>query len=188
MSMSSDKEIKIVIGLKRGIVELMPHSDEWRKLYEIEEQIILSVIKDYVVDIQHAGSTSISGINAKPIIDMIIGVNTFDHLPIIIEKLKSKEYIYRPQSGTDERILFVKGIDDIRTHHIHVVEWSGNEWDNHILFRDYLINHREVAIEYSNLKSKLAKVYKNDRSAYTEAKSQFIQNVIENAKCELQKS
>lgn len=167
-----------MIGLKRGIVELSPYTDEWKKLYDKEEKIILSLVKDYIINIQHVGSTSITGLNAKPIIDIIIGIKTFDYLPIIIEKFENNGYIYRPESGTDERILFVKGSNDIRTHHINVVKWNGDEWNNHLLFRDYLIKHSEAAKEYLNLKNRLAKEFKNDRNAYTEGKSEFIQGII----------
>lgn len=173
-----------MLGLKRGIVELLPYTDEWKKLYGKEEKIILSLVKDYIVDIQHVGSTSITSLNAKPIIDIIIGIKTFDYLPIIIEKLEANGYIYRPESGTNERVLFIKGSDDTRTHHIHVVKWNGDEWNNNILFRDYLIRHSEFAKEYSNLKKRLAKEFKNDRNAYTEAKSEFIQDIIRKAKRE----
>lgn len=177
-----------MIGLKRGTVELLPYTDKWKKLYSKEEKIILSLIKDYVIDIQHVGSTAIAGLNAKPIIDIIIGLKTFDYLAIIIQKLEANGYIYRPQSGTDERVLFVKGNDDIITHHIHVVKWNSDEWNNHVFFRDYLIKHDEIAKEYSNLKNKLGEKYKDDRYAYTDGKSEFIQNIIMWAKIQFQNS
>lgn len=174
-----------MIGLRRGYVKLLPYTDEWKRLYNKEEEIMLSIIKDYVIDIQHIGSTSIPGLTAKPIIDIIIGIKTFTDLPIIIKELKANGYIYRPKSSTDERVLFVKGTDGIRTHHIHVVKWKGDEWNNNILFRDYLTKYSEIAEEYSKLKNSLSKKYKNDRNTYTESKNEFIQNVIMRARREL---
>ncbi|EQB89201.1 hypothetical protein M918_21480 [Clostridium sp. BL8] len=75
-----------MIGLKRGHVELEEYTNEWHKLYQIEEQTLKNLIKEYLTDIQHIGSTSVEGLKAKPIIDIIIGVKNFNDLEIIIEK------------------------------------------------------------------------------------------------------
>lgn len=150
-----------MIGLKRGIVILVKHEDSWKELFQVEKDLLNSLLKDIVIDIQHVGSTSIPGLDAKPIIDILIGVKSLDCIPKIVEILESNGFMYRPQSGTNERVLFVKGGEDFRTHHIHVVEWNGKEWNNHTLFRDYLIKHVEVAKEYSILKKKLVEIYPN---------------------------
>ena len=171
-----------MIGLKRGIVKLVKYDDSWKELFQAERDIIFSLIKEYIVDIKHIGSTSISGLNSKPIIDILIGVKSFDILPNIVERLENNGFKYRPESGTNERVLFIKGGKDFRTHHIHVVDWQGEEWSNNILFRDYLIENVQVAREYSMLKKELAEKYPNDRNAYTAGKSDFIQEVICKAK------
>lgn len=174
-----------MIGLKRGAVELSDYKSEWKQLYHIEEKIILSKIKKYVVDIQHIGSTAISNIISKPIIDILIGIKDFKELPNIIKILEESGYIYRPEASNNERCFFVRGTENSRTHHIHIVQWNSEEWNNKILFRDYLINHDEVAKEYCNLKKMLAEKYKYDRNNYTDGKSNFIKNVIIKAKKEL---
>lgn len=173
-----------MIGLKRGHVELQEYTDEWHKLYKIEEETLSNLIKKYFIDIKHIGSTSVQGLKAKPIIDIIIGVKNFNDLEIIIEKLQHEGYIYRPNASTKERILFVKGFEEERTHHIHIVQWMDEEWNNNILFRNYLRKYSEVAKEYSELKDKLAELFKEDRTYYTSGKNQFIQGVIERAKKE----
>lgn len=173
-----------MIGLKRGYVELQEYTNKWHKLYQIEEQTLKNLIKEYLTDIQHIGSTSVEGLKAKPIIDIIIGIKNFNDLEIIIEKLQHGGYIYRPNASTKERILFVKGNKEERTHHIHIVQWMDEEWNNNILFRDYLRKYSEVAKEYSDLKDKLAERFKEDRSSYTSGKNQFIQEIIDRAKKE----
>lgn len=178
------KERKTMIGLKRGYVELQEYTDEWHKLHKIEEGVLKNLIQDHFIDIQHIGSTSVEGLKAKPIIDIIVGVKNFNDLEIIIEKLQHVGYIYRPNASTNERILFVKGSEEERTHHIHIVQWMDEEWNNNILFRDYLRKYSEVAKEYSDLKDKLAEQFKEDRSSYTSGKNQFIQGVIDRAKKE----
>lgn len=178
------KERKTMIGLKRGYVELQEYTDEWHKLYKIEEETLRNLIREYFIDIQHIGSTSVEGLKAKPIIDILIGVKNFNNLEIIIAKLQHGGYIYRLNASTKERILFVKGSEEERTHHIHIVQWMDEEWNNNILFRNYLRKYGEVAKEYSDLKDKLAELFKEDRTSYTSGKNQFIQGVIERAKRE----
>lgn len=173
-----------MIGLKRGFVELREYTYEWNSLYQIEEETLKNIIKEYFIDIQHIGSTSVEGLKAKPIIDIIIGVKNFNDLEIIIEKLQQGGYNYRPNASTKERILFVKGNEEERTHHIHIVQWMDEEWNNNIIFRDYLRKHSEVTKEYSELKDRLADIFKEDRSSYTSGKNQFIQDIIKKAKRE----
>lgn len=67
---------------------------------------------------------------------------------------------------------------DTRTHHIHVVEYQGKEWQQQIFFRDYLKEHPQAAKEYETLKVKLQKQYPLDRNAYTEGKADFIQQIL----------
>lgn len=174
-----------MIGLKRGRVELQEYTDEWSSLYKIEEETLKNLIKEYFIDIQHIGSTSVEELKAKPIIDIIIGVKNFNHIEKIVEKLQQGGYIYRPNASTKERILFVKGSEEERTHHIHIVQWMDEEWNNNILFRDYLRKYSKVAKEYSELKDRLAELFTEDRNSYTRGKNQFIQGVIERAKKEL---
>lgn len=78
-------------------------------------------------------------------------------------------------------MFFVKGIPpygDKRTHHIHIVEPSSKHWHGKIIFRDYLLAHPELAREYEQLKIKLAKRYTNDREQYTDAKTTFINDIL----------
>ncbi|MPN12394.1 hypothetical protein SDC9_159712 [bioreactor metagenome] len=116
-----------MIGLKRGYVELQEYTDEWHKLYKVEERVLKNLTQDHFIDIQHIGSTSVEGLKAKPIIDILIGVRNFNDLEVIIEKLRHGGYIYRLNASTKERILFVKGSEEERTHHIHIVQWMDEE-------------------------------------------------------------
>jgi GrpB-like predicted nucleotidyltransferase (UPF0157 family) len=66
----------------------------------------------------------------------------------------------------------------ICTHHIHVVQYDGEEWHDQINFRDYLNDHSEIAKEYEMLKLKLCKEYPNNRAEYTKGKTDYIHNVF----------
>ena len=78
--------------------------------------------------------------------------------------------------------LFVKGGEDYRTHHLHIMQKDHYEWEKHILFRDYMKEHPQEAKKYSELKQKLFIKYGNDRGKYTDSKSDFIMDIIEKAK------
>ena len=168
-----------MIGLKRGIVELKPYNPQWNAFYIQEEELISSAITDFLIEIQHIGSTAIPDIVAKPIIDIAVAIDSLRNIEKIIAPLEGVGYIYRGEQGIPDRHLFVKGGEDFRTHHLHVMDKTHYEWKKHIVFRDYLRNHPEEAKRYSELKMKLAKEFENDRESYTENKSTFIQNILE---------
>ncbi len=73
-----------MVGLKRGTVELIPHQKEWSENAENVIRLLKQLLGDTAIDIQHIGSTAISSIHAKPIIDIAIAVNNLnDILPYI---------------------------------------------------------------------------------------------------------
>ncbi len=170
-----------MIGLKRGTVKLENYNEKWKDIFEEESKLISSKINKFLIGIQHIGSTAIPGIAAKPIIDIAVAIDSLSNVEKIIKLLHELGFQYRGEQGIPGRHLFVKGDEENRTHHLHVVENDHHEWKTHILFRDYLKSNSKVAKEYSNLKIELAKKYEFDREKYTEGKSEFIQKIIEKA-------
>ena len=171
-----------MIGLKRGVVKLSDYNPQWKTFFEKESAIILAATKDFVEDIQHIGSTAIPGLVAKPIIDILVAINSLLNIEKVIDLLKPIGFVYRGEQGIPNRHLFVKGGEDYRTHHLHMVEKEHSEWEKHILFRDYLRKHPEDVTEYSKLKEELLKKYEFDRGKYTDSKSDFIVGILEKAK------
>ena len=168
-----------MIGLKRGIVILKDYNKEWSKLFDKEAKLISSIISNYLVNIQHIGSTAIPGIVAKPIIDIAIGIDDLSNIKQIITLLEEGGYEYRGEQGIPDRHLFVKGNEECRTHHIHVMVNTSYEWKKHILFRDYLKSNPKVAKQYSELKKRLAAKFEFDREKYTNGKEEFILGILE---------
>ncbi|MCI0388939.1 MAG: GrpB family protein [Acidobacteria bacterium] len=173
----------MVIGLQKGQVILVHYNSEWERLFAEEKDRLQATIGDYVIDIQHVGSTSIPGIVAKPIIDIGIAVNNYEEASICIGPMERLGYEYRGENGIPRRHYFVKGSP--RTHHIHVVEMASHDWQTLVLFRDYLLAYPEIAQKYAVLKLRLADEFRNDREAYQQGKGEFIQNVIELAKMQI---
>lgn len=170
----------VMIGLKRGTVELVPHQKEWGENAENAVRLLKQILGDTAIDIQHVGSTAIFLIHAKPIIDIAVAVYDLNDILPHVGVLKQHNIIFRGEIISGE-ILFVMGDDEIRTHHIHIVKWNGAEWNNYINFRDYLNTYPEKAKIYDNCKQKLAMQYSNDRKSYTAGKEEIIKRFIAEA-------
>ncbi len=169
-----------MIGLKRGMVELLPYTAEWRRLFEEENARLRAAVGSYVLDIQHVGSTAIPGMTAKPIIDIGIAVMDFEEAQVCISPIEQLGYEYRGEQGVPRRHYFVKG--DPRTHHIHMNEIGSRDWKDQLFFRDYLIQHPDLAREYAELKNELARRFPTDREAYLEGKAPFVDRVLRMAR------
>lgn len=174
-----------MLGVSKDKVVLEPYNSNWVTQYEDERAAIMDGIGGYIIDIQHVGSTSIPNLDAKPIIDIAVGIEELDVGTKFIEPLKKIGYEYRSDAGVKGRHFFAKGSAESRTHYLHVEIFGGELWENHILFRDYLREHGDVMEQYRNIKKELAGLFYNDRGTYTSRKTDFIANVLERAKQEL---
>lgn len=170
-----------MLGLPKGTVSVVPHNSDWARLFEIEKELLRGALSNQVRDIQHIGSTSIKGIDAKPIIDILIGIDSFDHLRAYgFEELKSVGY-YKLKVQPKDKIVFAKfsNLSElIKTHILHVVLINGEIWDSLIQFRDHLNANTNAAREYELLKRKLAMKYPNNEAAYTMGKEEFVYAII----------
>lgn len=172
---------------KNDDVTLSPYDPLWSDMAKIEIKKLYEILPNkQILDIQHVGSTAIPGILSKPIIDIQIAVDSLSVIKkIAIEKLKTLDYVYWDDNPDTERMFFVKGMPpygEKRTHHIHIFEPDSKHWQNKIMFRDYLLAHAEAAHEYETLKIKLARKYLYDREQYTEAKTTFVNDILNKAK------
>lgn len=168
-----------MLGLTKKIVNLEPYSEYWRQLFTEEAARLRAAIGEITQAIEHIGSTSVDGIAAKPIIDIAVGVEKLADGERCVPPLENTGYEYRGEHGIARRFYFVKG--EPRTYHLHLVETGGDFWRSHLLFRDYLREHSDVAKEYENLKLRLAQKYVNDREAYQHGKTDFIENILKAA-------
>jgi len=165
-------------------ITLVDYNPKWEAEYEKEEQQIRNVAGEHLKEIEHIGSTSIPGLAAKPIIDIMAGVETLEDADQCIELLQSLGWGYAPQfeKDTPHRRYFRKMASENHTHHLHMVKITSDWWERHIFFRDYLREHPEVVNEYETLKRNLAEQHRYDVDEYAGAKTDFIQNVEEQAR------
>ena len=171
-----------MLGLDRKTVVLVPHRAEWKELYKREEKLIRAALGDLAPAIEHIGSTSISGIEAKPIIDIMVGVGVLSDLEKAIPALEAIGYEYRGEQGIKGRPFFRKGTATTSSHHLSVVELGGEVWIKHIAFRDYLREKPEAARRYGELKKNLAAGFRHNREAYTDGKTAFVEEILRAAK------
>lgn len=163
---------------------LAPYNPEWPKLFEAEKIDLQRALGDIACHIEHIGSTAIPGIYAKPVIDIMVGIDASGKFSRqIIENIEALGYCYQPafEAEFPNRRYFQKNDNDgNRTHQIHLVHYPSAWWEKHILFRDYLRTYPDVAKEYELHKLMLAKKF-TDTIPYAAAKTVFCQNVDKQA-------
>lgn len=172
----------VVLGLKRGTVELSSHQESWHERAAATISMLKALLGHTAIDIQHIGSTAIRGIHAKPILDIAVGVKSLGDVKPLMDLLDQNGIVFRGQDVA-EQLLFVMGDfeRDTRTHHIHFVEWNSIPWNHYMNFRDYLNTFPDKAEMYDALKQRLAAQYAEDRGSYTSGKQELIDQLLREA-------
>jgi GrpB-like predicted nucleotidyltransferase (UPF0157 family) len=163
-------------GLPPGKVFLRPHDGRWAALFAEEAAVITEALGGAVLAIEHYGSTSIPGIDAKPVIDLLVGLQTLDEALAHRPALEALGYDYASHAGVPGHHVFGKGV--ARTHLAHFVEYDGAEWRRCLAFRDALRAAPARAAAYEALKRDLAARHPDDRAAYTAGKGAFVAEVL----------
>jgi GrpB-like predicted nucleotidyltransferase (UPF0157 family) len=159
------------------------YNPNWIVKFEEEKRHLKAIMKDKAIAIEHVGSTSVKGLGAKEIIDIMVGVQHLKDVEEFIEPLKDVGYEHIiSHAQFPNRRFFRKGLWRAGTHHLHAYKYGSKEWTSNLLFRDYLRTHPLVLQEYQQLKRDLAEKHHFDRVAYTEAKAPFITDIIRKAK------
>lgn len=163
-------------------VAIENYNPNWVTEFEHEKAKIKGVLKDKPICVEHIGSTSVKDLCAKPILDIMAGVQHLDEVDKFIDPLKTIGYEFVAHKEFPERRFFRKGQWRAGTHHLHIYKFGSEEWNNHLLFRDYLSTHPDIRKQYQQLKQNLSQKHHLDRVGYTQAKAPFIRYVIEEAK------
>jgi GrpB-like predicted nucleotidyltransferase (UPF0157 family) len=164
------------IGLKNGYVELSSNRPNWKNYYQQEEVLIRNSLKKCLIMVEHVGSTSIRSIKAKPIIDILVVIKQA-FITAKADKILNKIGYEKGLFQRKGEIFYLKSINDIHTHYIHLVK-EKEDWQRYILFRDYLNSNPEIATSYEEIKLKLANIYFDNRKEYTASKEAFVENIL----------
>ncbi len=159
------------------MVELVPHDLGWGDLYETAAASILRALGSTALSVDHVGSTAIPGILAKPVIDILVLVESYDPEAAYRDPLESLGYAF---GHRDEGHVFFRGTLEGTRFQVHVVEDRGEDARMMITFRDSLRAHPDDARRYEELNVTLAQRH-SDGNAYADAKSSYVDGVIRRA-------
>jgi GrpB-like predicted nucleotidyltransferase (UPF0157 family) len=161
-------------------VKIVPSDPAWREKFSQGAAKVRAALGDRVRGIEHIGSTSVPGLAAKPVVDMLVGLASMDEVLAAPAVLATDgwEFPAEINDALDDRRFgkFVRG--DERTHHVHIVVFEGDEWKRLVAFRDALRADRLLAYRYEEMKRVLAAKYADEREKYTAAKTDFIKEVL----------
>ncbi|MBS1625758.1 MAG: GrpB family protein [Bacteroidetes bacterium] len=175
-----------------------PYDKQWTEQFDLYKKAVQAALG--VVAIEHIGSTSIEGLGAKPVIDILVGVKDVETLDGTINKMVAAGFTYmevykhlmvnrryfvkyeHPLGHTPPSILANDRVGPaangfVNKAHIHCWLLDSPDWERHIAFRDYLRQHENVRCDYQQLKEELAKQEWESSLAYSQAKNQFIKRV-----------
>ena len=168
-----------MLGCERHLVRLVPYEPAWAELYREEEARLRAALGDHVVQIEHVGSTSVPGLHAKPILDIVVAVRDMGDVTMFEEVVGRLGYEHRPEHDMPGRLYLVKSTaDDKATHHLNITELGTECWFSHVAFRDYLRTWRAIMEEYRSLKDELARHHQQDRRGYLAGKGPFITRIL----------
>jgi len=159
---------------------VLDYDPTWPGIFQSLRKRIADALGDRAAAIEHVGSTAVPGLAAKPIIDIDVLLASEPMLSAAIERLARLGYIPRGNLGVPEREAFYAPAND-PPHHLYVCPPRSAEFRRHVAFRDYLRAHPKDAKMYGELKLVLAKRFREDRSAYNNAKTEFVAEVTSRA-------
>ena len=165
-------------------IHIASYDPNWSHLFNCEAERIRTILEKHVKEIHHIGSTAISNMPAKPVIDMLLVCDDIDSICLIQDGLKSMGYATLSRSVIPPRSFFTSRHNDPLIHyHLHLYEQGDPQINRHIHFKDYLTHHPEEALIYADIKKQLAKKYEYDRTSYVLGKSKLVQEIDAKAKC-----
>lgn len=160
-------------------IEIVPYDPRWPERFEDEHTALTEAIGEWATGgIHHVGSTAVPDLDAKPIIDILAGVDNLETARDCFEPLARLGYLHAPYRP-EEMHWFCKPHPRRRTHHLHLVPTDSERFRNELAFRDALRANPDLAESYAATKQKLAARFKHDREGYTNAKEPFIREALQ---------
>ena len=163
---------------RRSVV--VPYDEQWKKDFEEIKQYILAAASEYVLAVEHVGSTAVEGLSAKPIIDIDVVISDYSVFSAITESLAKIGYYHEGDLGIKDREAFdYQGERPLPKHHMYVCPSFSEELRRHISFRDHLRKNREDMLAYSRVKEEGARRYPENIDGYIAFKTPCIEKIYE---------
>jgi GrpB-like predicted nucleotidyltransferase (UPF0157 family) len=164
-------------------VAIEPYDPGWPDRFADQQGRVTELLGPWLAGpVEHIGSTSVPGLPAKPIIDMLAPVRSLDAAQDAVGVLEADGWLFWPDDPCRHyRLWFLRPRPQARTHHLHVVERDHVQARALLAFRDALRDDPALCREYARLKTQLAEEYRDNRNAYTNAKVGFVERVLREA-------
>ena len=159
-------------------VYLSDYDINWETQFVNEKILLQSCFPDN--PIEHIGSTSVKGMVAKPIIDIMLGVLSYPPSYEMIKKLEELGYIHLGEADKINGRTSFRKRNNVN-YNFYVIKYLGKLWNNNILFRDYLRKNQNAVSEYSRIKQDIINRGIDDTLLYSNEKSEFISNILDKA-------
>ena len=174
-------EYALKLGLKNDEVRLESYTPEWKdEFIKVKKELMkYTNLEDY--RIEHIGSTAIKGMSAKPLIDIVVGVDDLQKVDKPLLKSFSKAGFLKLNVERPGEIVLAKFTDDTykeKTHFIHLVEYEKELWNNLIFFRDHLNSNEDAKKQYLEIKLEYLKASSTGVNEYTDFKEEFVKEIF----------
>ncbi|PAA98165.1 GrpB family protein [Serratia fonticola] len=166
-------------------VTIVAYDDHWPNLFEAESSLLQLTLGKVALRIHHIGSTSVPGLAAKPVIDILLEVVSLDKLDNLNAAMERAGYTARGENGIPNRRYFTKSGDQ-RSHQVHAFALGDAQIVKHQAFRDYLIKNKKAAEQYAEIKRVAALASENDPHRYSAFKADFIEHHLRLALMDLE--
>jgi GrpB-like predicted nucleotidyltransferase (UPF0157 family) len=169
------------------LVHLAEYDLTWPNLFAEQQTRAAAILAPWLAaPIEHIGSTSVPGLPAKPVIDMLAPVRSLTSAQDAVVPLAEDGWLFWPDDPCRHyRLWFLRPLPEARTHHLHLIEHDDPHARALIAFRDALRAEPGLRSDYADLKERLAREHRQDRNAYTNAKSGFVARVLHAADVDL---
>ncbi|MBU0704690.1 MAG: GrpB family protein [Chloroflexi bacterium] len=175
--------LAVTVGERKpwnSTVYLAPYDPAWQSLFTRLEAQVRKALGDDVLLLEHVGSTSVPGLSAKPIIDMVLAVADSSDEPSYVPRLEAEGYTLRIREPDWFEHRMLKPPD--KKAHLHVFSEGCAEIEQMLLFRDWLRHHADDRLRYEETKRELAARTWKYRQNYADAKTQVIQEILARAR------
>ncbi|MFZ2488226.1 MAG: GrpB family protein [Anaerolineae bacterium] len=162
-------------------IEIVPYDPHWPQLFAAEAARLREVFGAELLALHHIGSTAVPGLAAKPIIDILPVVRDIARVDALNTAMRALGYVPKGEYGIPERRYFSLDAGGQRRFHVHVFPAGSAEIARHCDFVAHLRAYPDTAAAYAALKLELAERYRDDPISYTEGKSDFIRNAVQQA-------
>jgi len=159
-------------------IVVVPYDEKWPEMFKAERFMIQALLGDVAKNVHHIGSTSVPGLLAKPVIDILLEVSDTYRLDKCVSLMVKAGYVARGENGIAGRRYFIKGGDQ-RSHQVHAFSVGDVQIPRHLAFRDYLRKNSDIAREYSEIKHAAALLCRNDAHRYSAFKTNFIERHLQ---------